>query len=93
MLLYPFDNLYVHILFAVFISMIQALRGIAIEVTAAVVVVVVAVVNVAVAVELAVICTYSFLVSWSFPLSIFWVFQLDTQISSWDKLFWQCACT
>ena len=55
----PFDNLYVHILIEIFVSMLLALEVVAIEVVVAVVV------NAAVKVLLVVMCTDYLLVRWS----------------------------
>jgi len=49
--------------------------------------------NVAAVLVLVVACTNCLLVNWSSALSIFWKLPLNTQISSWDKLFGQCECT
>ena len=59
----------------------------------AVEVVIVVLAKVAVAVVLVVACTYYLFVNWSSPLRIFWKFQLNTQINSWDTPFWKYACT
>ena len=55
--------------------------------------VIVELVNAAAAAVLVVVCTYCHLVNWSSPLSILWEFPLNTQINSYDTLFWQSNCT